>query len=90
MACYMFLESSCQGLFNGILHFEFGEKLYELCSNEGFKSAYLYITTHFKWHSMFLHWGPRENIILTLSSFSTLIETYGDFLGFKSINTDCS
>jgi hypothetical protein len=40
MACYMFLESSCQGLFNGILHLEFGEKLYELCSNEGFKSAY--------------------------------------------------
>jgi hypothetical protein len=49
-----------------------------------------YITTHFKWRSMFLHWEPRENIILTLSSFSTLIETSGDFLGFKSINTDCS
>jgi hypothetical protein len=28
------------GLFNGILHFEFGEKLYELYSNEGFKSTY--------------------------------------------------
>jgi hypothetical protein len=40
MAFYIFLESSYQGLFNGILHFEFGEKLYELCSNEGFKSAY--------------------------------------------------
>jgi hypothetical protein len=36
----MFLKSSCQGLFNGILHFEFGKKLYELCSNEGFKSGY--------------------------------------------------
>jgi hypothetical protein len=36
MACYMFLESCCQGLFNGILHFKFGEKLYELCVNEGF------------------------------------------------------
>jgi hypothetical protein len=32
MASNMFLESSCQGLFNSILHFEFGEKLYELCS----------------------------------------------------------
>jgi hypothetical protein len=40
MAYYMFLKSSCQGLFNGILHFEFQEKLYELYSNEGFKSTY--------------------------------------------------
>jgi hypothetical protein len=40
MACYMFLKSFCQGISNGILHFEFQEKLYELCSNKGFKSAY--------------------------------------------------
>jgi hypothetical protein len=39
-ACYMFLESCCQGLFNSISHFKFGEKIYELCANEGFKSAY--------------------------------------------------
>jgi hypothetical protein len=40
MACCMFLESSCQGLFNSISHFKFGEKLYEFYSNEGFKSTY--------------------------------------------------
>jgi hypothetical protein len=40
MACYLFLENSYQGLFKDILHFEFGKKLYELCSNEGFKSTY--------------------------------------------------
>ena len=40
MACYIFLGSSYQGLFNDILYFEFGEKLSELYSNEGFKSTY--------------------------------------------------
>jgi hypothetical protein len=37
MACYLFLESCSQGLFNSVLHFKLGEKLYELCTNEGFK-----------------------------------------------------
>jgi hypothetical protein len=43
MAYYMFLESSCQGLSNNMLHFEFREKIYELSSNKGFKLPY-YIT----------------------------------------------
>jgi hypothetical protein len=75
--------------FQQYIFFEFGEKLYELYLNEGFKSAYFNIITHFKWRSMFLHWIPRKNINTTSSSFNTLIETSEDFLGFKSINTEC-
>jgi hypothetical protein len=40
MACYMFLESFCQGHFNNILYFEFGEKFHEFSLIEAFKSAY--------------------------------------------------
>jgi hypothetical protein len=36
----MFVESYCQGLFKGILYFKFGEKIFELYANEGFKSTY--------------------------------------------------
>jgi hypothetical protein len=54
------LESSDQGLFNGIIYFEFKEKLYEMCSNEGFKSTYFYIITHFKWPSNALALDTKE------------------------------